>query len=163
MRESRTPDGVRERCESIFKAAALEFLPHQHQPVLDYDAATAVREKFNLTGAETKSLFLKCKSGRWVMFVSLEGERIDRKRAQEAVGEKFSIATGEELKSETGCLPGCAVPLGLPAHVSLLLDPALKSASNLIFSSGLPTETLQVSADEWMSLVAAAKNEMLKY
>lgn len=159
----RSPSSVRRSCEALFHQAGIEFNPYTHEPVLDYETATTVRERFNLSGRETKALFLHAKSGRYVMFVSLEGERLDRKRAQAALGEKTSMASGDELQTETGCVPGCAVPLGLPQHVALLIDPKLVGESDLIFSPGPPTETLQVTQKQWESLLKVVKNDKFEY
>jgi len=134
-----------------------------HEPVLDYETAATVRQRFGLNGIETKSLFLRAKSGRYLMFVTGEGERLDRVRAQGVLGEKVSIASGEELQAETGCVPGCAVPLGLPPAIPLLIDRQLDSTPALILSPGPPTETIQVSGEEWRQLVAAADNPTIPY
>ena len=151
------------RCQELFERAGVPFRPHVHEPVLDYDTAATIRERFHFTGIETKSLFLRGKSGRHVMFVTREGERLDRARAQRALEERVSIASGEELQAETGCVPGCAVPLGLPAGIPLLIDGELDAAPALIFSPGPPTQTIQVSGEEWGRLVAAAENPKILY
>jgi Ala-tRNA(Pro) deacylase len=154
---------VRQRCQGLFEQSGLPFAPHVHEPVLDYETAAMVRKRFDLTGVETKSLFLRAKSGRYLMFVTLEGERLDRAQAQQALGEKVSIASGDELQAETGCVPGCAVPLGLPCRIALLIDPKVETAHSLIFSPGPPTETLQVSSEEWARLIGAVDNPTLRY
>lgn len=156
-------DTILHRCEELFERAGIPFQPHVHEPVLDYDSAATIRERFHLTGIETKSLFLRAKSGRYLMFVTRQGERLDRARAQQAFGEKVSIASGEELQAETGCIPGCAVPLGLPAGMPLLIDGELGAAPALIFSPGPPTQTLQVGGEDWARLVAAADNPKIPY
>ncbi|WP_282793602.1 YbaK/EbsC family protein [Streptomyces sp. CC224B] len=155
--------GVRQRVADLFAEAGVDFSPHEHEPVLDYETAAAVRERFGLTGTETKSLFLRGKSGRYAMFVSVEGRRLDTARARAALGEKFSIASGEELRSVTGCVPGCAVPFGLPPQVTLLLDSAVGQERWLIFSPGPPTETIEVEASDWAALVSKTGNPLVKY
>jgi len=130
---------------------------------MDYETAAQIRERFGLTGRETKSLFLRGRSGRYTMFVSVEGQRLDAARARAALEEKVSVASGEELRAVTGCEPGCAVPLGLPPEVTLLVDGVVEGESRLIFSSGPPTETIEVGASEWAALVASVDNPVVKY
>ncbi len=158
-----TVDAVRRRCEEIFRAVGVPFAPLVHEPVLDYETAARVRDRFGLTGTETKALFLRRRSGAYVMFVSLESERLDASKARELLGEKVSIAAGDELSTETGCIPGCAVPLGLPEKIVLLLDRKVRTPARLIFSPGPPTETIEISAGEWESLLSAVPNQIVEY
>lgn len=161
--EQAVASDVRQRVREVFSRSGVDFSPHVHEPVLDYETAARVRERFHLTGTETKSLFLRAKSGRYAMFVSVEGRRLDTARARTALGEKFSIASGDELKTVTGCEPGCAVPFGLPAHVTLLIDSAVELESRLIFSPGPPTETIEVTASQWGALMAKVDNPVVAY
>lgn len=161
--EQPTVNDLRQRVADLFARSGIDFSPHEHDPVLDYETAAQVREQFGLTGTETKSLFLRCKSGRYAMFVSVEGARLDTPRARAALGEKFSIGSGDELKAVTGCLPGCAVPFGLAPEVTLLVDGALEQEPRLIFSPGPPTETVEVSAADWATLMATTDNPVVKY
>ncbi|MCI3934987.1 YbaK/EbsC family protein [Streptomyces sp. AN091965] len=161
--EQPTADDVRQRVAEVFARSGVDFSPHAHEAVLDYETAAEVRERFQLTGTETKSLFLRGKSGRHTMFVSVEGQRLDTARARAALGEKFSIASGDELKAVTGCEPGCAVPLGLPPQVTLLIDSAIEHEPRLILSPGPPTETIEVSASEWAALLSETDNPVVKY
>ncbi|GGV10409.1 YbaK/EbsC family protein [Streptomyces spectabilis] len=161
--EPPTVTGIRRRAAELFARSGVDFAPHAHEPVMDYETAAQVRERFHLTGAETKSLFLRGKSGRHTMFVSVEGRRLDTAKARAALGEKFSIAPGAELKAVTGCEPGCAVPFGLPPQVTLLIDSALGHEPRLIFSPGPPTETIEVSATDWVALVSKTDNPVVTY
>ena len=154
---------IRERVAELFAKSGVDFSPHVHEPVTSYETAALVRERFGLTGTETKSLFLRRKSGGYAMFISIEGQRLDTGRARAALGEKVSLASGDELQSVTGCVPGCAVPFGLPPEVSLLVDDSLLSEARLIFSPGPPTETIEVGAEEWAVLMSNAANPVLKY
>ena len=51
----------------------------EHEPVLDYEMAQKVDERFGLTGVESKSLFIKTKSGKYYVFLTVQGERLDSK------------------------------------------------------------------------------------
>src|SRR2546425_3898810 len=72
--ERRSPQEIRRRCELLFERAGVQFAPYEHEPVLDYETAALIRERFGLVGAETKALFLRGKTGRFIMFVSQEGQ-----------------------------------------------------------------------------------------
>ena len=53
----------------------------EHEPVLDYPTARAVRQRFGLRGVESKSLFLRTGAQRYAMLISLEGARADWARS----------------------------------------------------------------------------------
>jgi Ala-tRNA(Pro) deacylase len=152
---------VRDECERVFARAQIDFFPYVHAPVLDYEAAASVRREFGLLGQETKSLFLRTSNGGYWMLISLESLRVTWRLVSEAIGAKVKRASELELESVTGCVPYCAVPIGLPAAVSLLLDSRLASAQRLIFSTGLPTESVEVSWPEWEALVSACSNPIV--
>jgi Ala-tRNA(Pro) deacylase len=154
---------VYRRCRDTFQVAGIPFAPYVHEAVFDYETAEVVRSQFDLSGAETKSLFLRTKSGRYAMWISLEAARIDPKVARIALGAKVSMASAEELERKTACIAGCAVPLGLPKDISLLVDQRLGSAEKLIFSPGPPTQTVEVTAAEWDELLTVCANEVLVY
>lgn len=160
---ARTPADVRNRCRKVFLKAGIAFNPFTHVPVFDYPTAAIVRQLFKLHGKETKCLFLKSKKQEYFMFVSLEEVRVDWARAKAALGTKVTLASEAELRAETGCLPACAVPLGLPEHVSLLVDRTLEEQAALIFSPGPPTETVEVDGRAWPRLLTAATNRIFGY
>ena len=63
----------------ILESLNLEFRYIEHEPVLDYEAATRVDKEFNLTGQESKCLFIKTKSNKFYSFITYEGVIFDRK------------------------------------------------------------------------------------
>jgi len=131
--------------------------------VLDYQAAADVRRAFLLTGVETKSLFIKTKKGLYVMFVTTETARVDWKKLRDVVGDRVMQASPEDLTRETGCRPGCAVPLGLPSSIHLVITQDLLAVPRIIFSPGPPEETLEVSSAEWNILLAQVANPVTWY
>lgn len=156
--------GLELRVAGLFHKAGVPFEPIEHQPVYTYAAAEQVRNEFGLTGTETKSLFLKGKSdGQWAMFVSVEGARLDFKMAKAVLGWKPSTTTAEELTSITGCEPGCAVPLGHPDDVTLLIDTCTYDVERLIFSPGRPQHTVEVEQQQWRSLIESVTNPVIEY
>jgi Ala-tRNA(Pro) deacylase len=51
----------------LLKSLGIEYKECKHEPVLDYETAGKVKKRFNLTGIESKNLFLKTKDGRYCM------------------------------------------------------------------------------------------------
>lgn len=146
MRDGNNPDRVLNEVRNVLQNAGIVYDELEHEAVFDYETAAAVRERYKLTGTESKSLFLKSKDKQFYMLVTTEGKRVDTKRLKAVLGKKISIASGDDLQEVTGCLPGCAVPLGLPANVTTIVDNAIFEADRFIFSPGPPTRTIQLTS-----------------
>ena len=81
----------------ILESLNLEFRYIEHEPVLDYEAAYRVDQQFNLTGQESKCLFIKSKSGKFYSFITYEGVNFDRKFFKELLGERLALPQGKNL------------------------------------------------------------------
>jgi Ala-tRNA(Pro) deacylase len=49
---------------ALLRSAGIEYREFEHEPVLSYEKAAQIRQRFNLSGVESKSLFLKLKDDR---------------------------------------------------------------------------------------------------
>lgn len=135
----------------------------EHEPVLDYPTANAVRQRFGLRGVESKSLFLRTGAQRYAMLISLEGARADWARLKALLGSSPRIASDEELIEQTGCVPMCACPFGHDAGITLLIDRAVLACDFLLYSPGPPELTLEVPGSELPRLLKAQPNAQLEY
>jgi len=135
----------------------------EHEPVLDYSSAHAVRQRFGLRGVESKSLFLRFGAERYAMLVTLEGARADWTRLKALLGSRPRIASDEELIEHTGCVPMCACPFGHDTRITLLIDRAVLACDFLLYSPGPPELTLEVPGGELPRLLAALPNAQLEY
>ncbi|MBJ7548717.1 YbaK/EbsC family protein [Pseudomonas sp. OA3] len=129
----------------------------EHEPVLDYPTAHAVRQRFGLRGVESKSLFLRTGAQRYAMLISLESARADWVRLKALLG------SDEELIEQTGCVPMCACPFGHDAGITLLIDRAVLACDFLLYSPGPPELTLEVPGSELPRLLKAQPNAQLEY
>ncbi|MFA7822586.1 YbaK/EbsC family protein [Aeromonas dhakensis] len=135
----------------------------EHEPVLDYPTAHAVRQRFGLRGVESKSLFLRTGAQRYAMLVTLEGARADWSRLKALLGSRPRIASDEELTEHTGCVPMCACPFGHDASITLLTDRAVLACDFLLYSPSPPELTLEVPGGELPRLLKALPNSQLEY
>lgn len=149
------------RVRNILSDVGAIFREVEHEPVLDYDTAAVIRQRFNLKGTESKSLFLKTKDGRYAMYVTLEGKRADLKAAAQLLGSKVSIAGNDELTAQTGCIPGCACPFGHDPSITLLVDKDVLGADYLIFSPGPAERTIELGGAAIPSVLKACGNPVL--
>ncbi|WP_040640576.1 YbaK/EbsC family protein [Zestomonas thermotolerans] len=152
-----------ERNLALLERHAIPYRQVEHEPVLDYPTAHAVRERFGLRGAESKSLFLRLRDGRYAMLVTLENARADWAQLKALLGARPSIASDAELIARTGCVPQCACPFGHAAEIALVLDEALFAHSHLLYSPGPPTLTLEVATADLRRLVEHLANPLYRY
>jgi Ala-tRNA(Pro) deacylase len=157
---------LQQLCQRNFDLLQRPGIAHrlvEHEPVLDYPSAHAVRQRFGLRGVESKSLFLRIGAQRYAMLITLEGARADWAKLKALLGSRPRIASDEELTEHTGCVPMCACPFGHDASITLLIDRAVLACDFLLYSPGPPELTLEVPGDELQRLLAALPNTLLEY
>lgn len=82
--------------KNILKENHITFEEYDHEPILSFEKAKEIREKLQYTGVESKSLFIKDRSGNYYIFVTTEG-KIRSKNYKNVLGGKVSICSKEEL------------------------------------------------------------------
>lgn len=60
--------------KNILKENHITFEEYDHEPILSFEKAKEIREKLQYTGVESKSLFIKDRSGNYYIFVTTEGK-----------------------------------------------------------------------------------------
>lgn len=133
----------------------------EHEPVLDYETAKIVDERFGLTGVESKSLFIKTKSGKYYVFLTIAGERLDSKKMKNLLGEKVGVVSGEELTEVTGCQPGCAAPFGYAKEIGIIVSPVIFEYEKFIFSPGIPEMTVEAKTEDLKKILDTYENEII--
>jgi Ala-tRNA(Pro) deacylase len=157
-----TVQQVRERTLALLEQAGIEYKEVTHAPVFSYEDAEKVREEHNLTGTESKSLFIRLKDGRFCMYVTTEGQRADLKLVKKVLGSKPSVCSDEELTEQTGCLPKCACPFGHKPEISLIVDTRILECDRFIFSSGPPEKTIEIAASDLEKILAVTTNPIIR-
>lgn len=141
----------------------IEYRYVDHEPVVDYESARAVDEKYNLVGVESKNLFLKGKSGKFYVMVSVEGSRFDRRLMKELTGEKLSISTPEDLVSATGYAVGCAASFGYDQEITLLIDKSVFTYDTIICSAGIPTGSYVMKCEDLKKIYDQVNNQIIYF
>ncbi|MBS4538533.1 YbaK/EbsC family protein [Clostridium sp. D2Q-11] len=152
-----------DRVINLLKEANVEYNRYKHQPILDYDTAKEVKDKYNLSGVESKSLFIKSKSDEYYIFITVENKKMDSKRVKKLIGEKVSIASGEELLKKTGCIPGCASPFGYDKDISIIVDREIFNYNKFLFSPGIAEITIQIKSEDLRKILEVSNNNVIYY
>lgn len=148
---------------SLLLEAGIDHREFEHQPVLNYEQARAVREKHHLPGVESKSLFIQLKDSRYCMFVSVEGKRLNPKLVRDLLGSKPRICSDEELSKITGCVPKCACPFGHPDEVTLIVDFDIFQHDSFLYSPGPPEKTIEIYTKDIHKLLKIMNNPIVYY
>ncbi len=143
------------KCFEIIKKLHLSPRVERHEPILNYQTAEKVDKELNFTGHETKSLFLKGKSGKYYIFITLMEERMDQKALKVLFGEKVNLVSGEEMVELTGMEPGCMTPFGLEDGLieAVVVDPKIYQEGKLILAFGTSQMSMEISATELKTLL----------
>ena len=138
------------KCLEIIEKLNLTPRIESHEPILNYETAVKVDKELKFSGHETKSLFLKGKSGKHYIFITLMEERMDSKLLKELLGEKINLVSGEEMIELTGMEPGCMTPFGLEDGLieAIVVDPKIYQEEKLILAFGTSKMSMEIVAKE---------------
>ena len=148
---------------ALLKNSGVAYYEVEHEAVLSYETAASVRQRFGLTGVESKSLLLRLKDGRYCMFVSVEGKRADFKKIKDLVGSEPSLSTDDELVEQTGCVPKCACPFGHEERIILIIDSAIFNYAKFLYSPGIPERTVEIATADLEKIIAGLPNPVVRY
>lgn len=153
-----------EKCLKIIEDLNLHPRIVNHEPILNYETADKVDKELGLTGTETKSLFLKGKSGSYYLYITLSNERMDQKLIKNILGEKVKLVSGDEMIELTGMQPGCMTPFGLKDNLvkSIVIDPKIYDKEKLILAFGSETMSMEIEKDELKKLLDSTYDD-IKY
>ena len=149
---------------SIFREILIssksEHCLHQHKPVLSYDDARDVAEELGLTGTEGKVVV--CRAGEvFAVYITTEGKRFDASELKRLLqARRLRIASADELRANFGAEPGSAYPFGFADEVPIVVDPDIYATESLLFSTPLPTVTLEISGEALRRILAGLPNPL---
>ena len=151
-----------EKCYEILKELNLEPRIVTHEPILNYETAEKVDKELGLTGTESKTLFLKGKSGRFYLFITLATERMDSKELKNILGEKVKLVSGDEMTETTGMQPGCMTPFGLEDGLikAVVVDPKIYNEEKLICAFGSETMSVEIKSDDLKKVLEYSYKEI---
>ena len=141
---------MNKRCFDIIKKLNLNPRIVTHRPILNYETAEEVDKELNLTGEETKTLFLKSKANNYYLFITLATERMNSKQIKNILGEKVNLVSGEEMISLTSMQPGCMTPFGLKENLimAIIVDPKIYNFDKLICAFGSETMSMEIKSED---------------
>lgn len=154
---------MKETILNCLKKLDLDCKICEHEPVLDFETAKIVDERFHLTGVESKSLFIKTKSEKFYIYLTVQGEKLDSKFMKKLLGEKISVVGSDELTELTDCVPGCVAPFGFEEElgVHIIVDKKIFEYEKFIFSPAVPEMTVEAKTEDLTKMLNCFYDEIL--
>jgi Ala-tRNA(Pro) deacylase len=157
----------RERIEKDFyrvlEENSKDYSTYEHEPVLDFVKAAEIAKRFGLTGKESKSLFIKGKSGTYYIYLTTEDKKMESKKVKELLGEKVNIVPADEMVKILGCEPGCIPPFGYNSDLidTVIVDEELFDFERFVCSPGAPEVTLEIETKYLKALLKNSYDRVL--
>ncbi|MBS3078982.1 DNA-binding protein [Candidatus Pacearchaeota archaeon] len=146
----------------ILNQLNIKFKECDHEPVLSYETAKSIRKRFNLTGIESKNLFLKSKDSKYYLLLTIEGKKANFDLLKSILGKRVSLASPEELKEKTGCIPGCATPFGNDEDIDIIFDQEVLKHDKWIYSPGVPEKSIEIETKDLPKILSSMKNKIIE-
>lgn len=154
---------VYNRVISLLKEHGVAYREYDHEPILSYEDAEREKARHAWEGTESKNVFLKGADGRYYLFATVQGQRVDFGGLKTLLGTKLSLATGEEVSAHSGCVPGCVAPFGFGPEITIICDAVLFQQAGYLFSPGVTTKTIMLNAPDLRPVFAALPNRVLSW
>lgn len=142
------PDEAYTNLIHLLDINVVEYKLFTHKAALTYEDLAEVQKETGFTGTEGKCLVLKV-NDKFVVYVTLQGNKVNFDVIKQTLGvDKVRLASTEELKEYFGAEPGCAYPFGFSKDIDIYVDPKIYEQEWFLFSSVLPTKTIQVKGKD---------------
>ncbi len=136
----------------LLKKHKVAYQEFDHKPILSYEDAECIKNQLGWEGIESKNVFMKGKDGKFYLFVTTQGNKVDFKELKDLIGVKCSIASPDDVKDIINCIPGCVAPFGFSGEIAIVLDQSIFEHTDYLFSPGVTTKTIQLNIQDLMPL-----------
>ncbi len=148
------------RIIQLLQDHAVPYSEFDHDPIVSYEDAEREKARLGWTGIESKNVFLKGANGKYCVFVTVQGQRVDFKKLKELLGTKLEMASEDEVRDVISCVPGCVAPFGFSDDITILLDMGIFQHGDYLFSPGVTTKTIQANLADLKRVFESLPNVM---
>jgi len=133
----------------------------EHRVALTYEDLQAVQKEAGFIGTEGKCMVLKSDDLGFIVYVTLQGKRVNLEVIKTTLGsKKIRLALPEELKDYFGAEPGCAYPFGFSESIDIYVDLNIYKQEWFLFSPIYPNKTVQVKGSDLEKVFLSLKNKV---
>jgi len=146
---------------ALFDRTGIPHRTEEHRAVFTVEEGTDVKAR--LPGGHTKNLFLKDKSGQYVLISALAETQIRLNQLHKHIGTKrLSFGKADALKGLLDVVPGSVTVFSVmndtDGHVRLILDKALFEHEHVWFHPLRNTASTRVASSDLIRFAEAASH-----
>lgn len=138
---------IKERLEKF--GISYEAQEHAEDAIPEVAFGMCTPEQVPIAEGAKAAIVKGKKTGNYHHFVVPENRRLDQKKAQQIIGERFSFAGVEELLSVTECIPGAVPPFGSAISLKTYADHRLQQTEFLVFNAGTRTGSIKMRSVDY--------------
>jgi prolyl-tRNA editing enzyme YbaK/EbsC (Cys-tRNA(Pro) deacylase) len=148
---------VVDEIKSLLELNGVEFKLLEHQEVRTSEEAAKVRNTKVSNGAKAMVLKSKEYNGRYTMVVVPADKQVDLGKVEKILGEKFEVASGEEVERYTGVKMGGVPPFGRLLKMDLYFDKSMWSKTESAFNCGRRDRSIIMQTKDLIKLAQPNK------
>ena len=155
-------NSIYENIIDLLQKYQIPYKEFDHNPILNYEDAEREKERFSWIGVESKNVFLSGSDGKYYLYITVQGQKVDFKKLKELLGVKLSIASEEDVRNVINCVPGCVAPFGIDQSIIVIIDPTIFQYSDYLFSPGVTTKTIQANIQDLKKIFENLPNKTVE-
>ncbi len=139
---------------NLLHLRGIAFREVRHEPTYTSEQSAAARgEELRIGG---KALLIKGDDDRFRLFVLPADRKVDSAAIRRKLGfKRLRFASAEELKAQTGLVPGSVPPFGRPIlPFDLYVDVAVQANERIAFNAGSLTDSIILATADYLSAAA---------
>ena len=144
------------------KTHNIAYREYDHEPILNYEDAEREKQRLGWNGIESKNVFMSGKDGKYYLYVTTQGQKVDFKQVKELTGTNCSMANEEAVRNIIQCVPGCVAPFGFGPEIVVILDRNIFKNTDYLFSPGVTTKTIQLNVQDLAPIFASLPNRVIE-
>ena len=139
-----------EKITNSLKEKNIDYKLLIHEPTRTSEESAKVRGVTLASGA--KAMLVKEGVQNFILCVMSASKKVSWKKVKEVIkSKKVNLASEEEVKTLTKCLPGAVPPFGSAFGIKTYLDNSLIDQGDTInFNCGLRTHSLRLSTKDYL-------------
>lgn len=129
-----------------------ETRAHPEEAIPEVEFGMCTKEQVPIPEGAKAVILKGKKTGNFYHFVVPENRRLEQKKTQALIGERFSFASVEDLLKATDCVPGAVPPFGSAVGLKTFADHRLQETEFLVFNSGTRTGSIKMRSADYFRL-----------
>lgn len=147
----------------FIKKLEIPYKEYDHEPILNYEKARKLANKFNWDGVENKTLLLEDENDAKYIFVTSEKNKVSFNKLKNIFRHELRLVDKNKIYQITGYRIGALPPFGYDKLFNIIIDKRILKNKNIIFTPGDPKKTLIINMDDFFRIFNHIENQVIMY